>query len=252
MKRLTWIVMLAALLLAGCKGEKKMVQYSEVYRDRPATIYIAPINDRAMRQAVRTLEDSAYNASVNIATQHLYLTAASPLIYKGYYVLGPLASAQLAATEKRTLKQLQNENINDYYTELGIDAVLFITVKQWRNTHNSWTAEVEYTLRSAENGGEIMHTVVTATKSVGTDFRGNPIPLKEDLAFSERYGCDVVTAQRCRLMERLNEYVLSDLPAGRRTRGSKVEPYVKTHAEYFNLYFNPDGSVMVVPPDEVL
>lgn len=226
-----------------------MVQYSEVYRDRPLTLYIAPINDRAMRTAVRTMEDSVYNASLTTATQHLYLTAASPLIYKGYYVLGPLASAQLSATEQRTLKQLQNENISDYYTELGIDAVLFMTVMQWSNTHNSWTVEVEYTLRSTENGGEIMHTVVTATKSLGTDFRGNPIPLKEDLAFAQKFGCDIETAQRCRLMERLNEYVLSDLPSGRRTRGSKVEPYMKTHAEYFNLHFNPDGSVMIISPD---
>ena len=44
------------------------------------------------------------------------------------------------------------DNINDYYTDLGIDAVLFLTVNQWSSTHNSWTVEVEYSLRSTRTG----------------------------------------------------------------------------------------------------
>lgn len=250
--RMLLLIASAMLLLVACKGEKKMVQYSEVYRERPAVIYIAPIEDKAEHRAQREMADSVYNASLNTATQHLYLTASSPLVHKGYYVLGPLASARLAAAEKRTLKQLRNENINDYFTDLGVDAILFITVKNWKNTHNQWCVELEYTLRSAENGTEIMHTAVDATKLVGTDFHGNPRPLREDLEFADIYGCDVETAQRCRLVEKVNEYVLSDLPAGKRSRGSKIEPYVKTHAEYFTLHINPDGSVMVVPPDSEL
>ena len=237
-------------LLAGCKGEQKMAQYGEVYQEHPVTIYIAPIVDHSERRAVRSIEDSAYNASVNIATKQLYLTASAPLVFNGYYVLGPLASAQLASTESRTVKQLRNESINDYYTDLGVDAILFLTVNSWSSTHNSWTVEVEYTLRSARTGSEVMHSVVKATKLVHTDFKGNPKPLTSDLDFAKKYGCDLETAQRCRLVELLNQLVLKDLPSGGRARPFSLERYVPTHAEYFNMQINPDGSVMIVPNDD--
>lgn len=249
--RLT-LLLLLPLLFVGCKGEQKLTQYSEVYQERPAVIYVAPLVDHSERRAVRSLEDSAYNASVNIATKQLYLTASDPLVFNGYYVPGPMAAAQLAATESRTVKQLRNENINDYYTDLGIDAILFLTVNGWSSTHNSWTVEVEYVLRSTHTGSEVMHTVVKATKMLHTDFKGKPRPLGEDETFAKKYGCDLETAQRCRLVELLNQYVLKDLPSGARSRGTSIERYISSHAEYFNLHINPDGSVMVVPSDDEL
>ena len=244
--------LIISLLFVGCKGEKKMAQYGEVYRERPATIYIAPLVDHSERRAVRTVEDSAYNASVNIATKYLYLTSSDPLVFNGYYVLGPLASAQLAATESRSVKQLRNENINDYYTDLGVDAIFFLTVNSWSSTHNSWTVEVEYTMRSTRNGGEVMHSVVKATKMLHTDFKGKPKPLGADIEFAEKYGCDLETAQRCRLVDLLNQFLLKDLPSGSRARAMSIERYVPTHAEYLNIQINPDGSVMVIPADEEL
>lgn len=245
-------IVILSLALIGCHGEKKMTQYTEVYQERPATIYIAPVNDRAERVAVRTLEDSAFNASVGIATKQLYLTASSPLVYKGYYVPGPVASAQLAASETRGFKQLRNENINDYYTELGVDAILFLTVNKWEQSHNSWSVEVEYVLRSTRTGSEVMHTVVKGTKLLHTDFKGRPQPLGDDCAFANKYGCDLQTSQRCRLVETINQYVLGDLPSGSRARESSIERYVPSHPEYFNLHINPDGSVMVVTGDDEL
>lgn len=251
MRRYGWmILMVAPLLLVACKGEKKMVQYSEMYKDRPSTIYIAPLQDYSERHALRSLDDSLYNVSLNIATKQLYLTASAPLVYKGYYVLGPLASAQLAATETRSVKQLRNESINDYYDKLGVDAILFLEVKGWENTHTSWTVEVEYTLRSTQTGGDVMHTVVKATKLLHTDFKGRPQPLTDDLDFGKKYGCDLETAQRCRLVELVNKFVLGDLPSGVRARENKVERYTPSHAEYFNLHISPEGTMMVVPSDE--
>lgn len=252
MKRYGMLLLLLPWLLMGCKGEQRMTQFSELYQERPATIYIAPIVDHSERRAVRFVEDSAYNASVNIATKQLYLTASSPLVFNGYYVLGPLASAQLASTEKRTVKQLRNENINDYYTDMGIDAILFMTVNSWSSTHNKWTVEVEYTLRSTRTGSEVMHAVVNATKMVHTDFKGKPKPLSADIDFAEKYGCDLETAQRCRLVEVMNQFVLKDLPSGNRARPFSLERYVPTHDEYFKMQINPDGSVMIVPSDEEL
>lgn len=251
MKRYWLLAMLPLLLLVvGCKGPKKMAQYDELYKERPATIYIAPLSDRSMRKPMRTLDDSIYNASLNIATKQLYLTAASPLIFNGYYVLGPLASAQLAATESRSGKQLRNDFIGDYRTELGIDAILFITVHNWRETSSSWSAEVEYVLRSTHTGSEVLHVYVNATKQLPTDFKGNPQPLGADLDFAEKYGCDLETAQRCRLVEIVNQFVLRDLPSGSRSRSNAIERYAPSHPEFFNLNISPTGSVELLKKNE--
>lgn len=247
-----YLLLTLPFLLLGCKGTKKLTQYDQVYKERPATVYIAPINDRSERHPLRTLDDSVYNASLNIATKHLYLTASDPLVFNGYYVLGPLASAQLAATETRTGKQLRNENINDYYTDLGIDAILFITVNSWTETPVSWTAEIEYTLRSTHTGGEVMHVIVKASKQLQTDFKGNPKPLGADEEFAKKYGCDLETAQRCRLVDVTNQFVLRDLPSGRRSRESSIERYVVSHPEYFSLNINPSGGVEILRQSPLL
>lgn len=244
MRRYSTIILLFALVaMAACKNENKLAKYKEIYREQPTVIYIAPLNDLSLRHAVRTTEDSLYNLSLNIAAKQLYLTASDPLVSKGYYVPGPLLSSQMAATEYRTGRQLRNDDISDYHTALGIDAVLFITLHQWKNTTNSWTAEVEYVLRSTLTGSEIWHVSVNAMKILPTDFKGNPILLQDDRAFAEKYGCDDETAARCRLLETLNIYVLKDLPSGFRARQRSTEPYVPSHPEYFNLKIHTDGSV---------
>ena len=230
-------------LLVSCESTKKMEHYSEMYKENPLCIYVAPVNDLSPRHAVRETVDSVYNASLNIAAKQLYLTAADPLTDAGYYVLGPLASAQIAATETRTGKQLRNENINDYKTQLGIDAILFIDLYEWKQTNDTWTAIVEYTLRSTISGGELMHVRVHATKFLPTDYKGNPKPLADDLWFAERYGCDLETAQRCRLVEILNQYVLRDLPLGSRARTYTTERYIPSHPDYFYLRIHKDGTV---------
>lgn len=245
MKR-THIILLIVLplaLLAGCKGEKRITKYTELYNERPSTVYVVPVNDVSPRRAVRETADSVYNASLNVAARQLYLTASDPLTSHGYYTMGPLASAQLAATETRSGKQLRNENINDLYTDLGIDAVLFIDLLSWSNTSNTWSVEAEYVMRSTHTGVEVLHVHVNATKILHTDFKGNPKPLREDLEFAEKYGCDLETAQRCRLVEIMNQYVLRDIPSGKRARQRDVEQYVNSHPEYFKLRIHRDGSV---------
>ena len=234
------------LLLSSCGSQKKFDAYSDIYSERPQVIYIAPLNDLSVRRALRTTEDSLYNVSLNVAAKHLYLTAADPLIHHGYYLPGPLASAQIAATEWRTGKQLRNDDISDYYTDLGIDAILFITLHSWQTTYHTWTVEVEYELRSTHSGNELFHVSVQAMKVLLTDFKGNLLPLGEDADFARRYGCDVETAQRCRLVEILNQYVLKDLPSGLKARQHKTEGYIPSHPEYFNLKIHPDGSVQML------
>ena len=252
MKRLMVTLSVAITLFSmACSGQKKLEQYSDVYKERPATIYVAPIDDQSMHRAVRETKDSVYNASLEIAAKQLYLTAADPLTAAGYYVLGPLASAQIAATEMRTRKQLLNERISDYSTDMGIDAVLFIDLLSWKHTSNSWTAELQYVLRSTLTGNELMRVWVNATKFLPTDYKGNPKPLSDDLRLQERYGCDLETAQRCRLVEIVNQYVLRDLPSGERARSYDAERYIPSHPDYFYLRIQRDGSVELFRREEI-
>lgn len=241
--------LVSLLLLASCKTTSKQNQYSAIYQERPAVVYVAPLNDLSQHRAQRTTEDSLYNVSLNIAAKQLFLTASDPLVFNGYYVPGPLASSQIAATETRTGRQLRNDDITDYYNDLGIDAILFIDLMSWKHTHNSWTVEVQYVLRSTHTNTELLHVSINAMKSLATDHKGNPLPLGEDKAFAEKYGCDLETAQRCRLVETLNQYVLKDLPAGGRARQHSTERYIPSHPEYFNLKILPDGSVQMLKTD---
>jgi hypothetical protein len=121
--------------------------------------------------------------------------------------------------------------------------VLFIDLLSWSNTSNTWSVEAEYVMRSTHTGVEVLHVHVNATKILHTDFKGNPKPLKEDLKFAEKYGCDLETAQRCRLVEIMNQYVLRDIPSGKRARQRDAEQYVNSHPEYFKLRIHRDGSV---------
>ena len=243
--RHTIYLILPLLLLVGCKGERRVTRYSELYQERPATVFVVPLNDLSKHRAVRETADSVYNASLTIAAMQMYLTASDPLANHGYYVLGPLASAQIAATESRTGKQLRNDNINDLRDDLGIDAVLFIDLLNWSNTSNSWSVEAEYVLRSTHTGVEMLHAHVKATKTLPTDFKGNPKPLRDDAKFAKLYGCDLETAQRCRLVEIVNQYVLKDIPSGDRARRHDAQQYIKSHPEYFDLRIHRDGSVEI-------
>ena len=245
------IMMLVAVAIAACSGQKRLEQYKDIYSERPSTIYVAPVDDRTQHKAVRETKDSIYNASISIAAKQLYLTAADPLTDMGYYVLGPLASAHISATETRSGKELRNGNINDYASVLGIDAVLFIDLISWGQTSNSWTAEIEYLLRSTRTGAELMHVRVNATKFLYTDHKGNPKPLADDLRFAEQYGCDMATAQRCRLVEITNQYVLRDLPSGERARSYDAERHVASHPDFFYLRIQRDGSVEMFRTEDI-
>lgn len=239
---ITAIVALA--VFAGCKSSKKNAFYDNIYKEKTSTIYVAPLSDIAERNAERELNDKSHNASLDIAAKHMYLTAATPLVNSGYYVIGPMASAQIAATETRTRRQLQNGSIADLNERYGIDAILLTTIHRWRETTCEWTVYAEYQLRSTKSGEELMHVWVRATKLLPTDHKGVPQPLKADIDFAEAWDCDLATAQRCRLVEVLNQFILNDLPLGNRSRQYAEDRYIASRStEYVNLLIDRDGSV---------
>ncbi|MBR1798428.1 MAG: hypothetical protein IJ761_00820 [Bacteroidales bacterium] len=237
------------LLIISCQGEKKVSRYESWYKEKPEVIYVAPVCDLSQRKVVRGDDDSIYNASLNLAAKHMYLSSFSPIITNGYYTLGALASAQFALAHPKTTKQLHNSSMEEY-RNLGIDAVLLITIHNWSQSSDQWNIYVEYVLRSTHNNTELMHVWVKGAKQLSTNYKGIPIPLKKDIKFAENANCDTETAIRCSLVETLNKYVLNDIPRGALARSREKEPYTTAHPDYFQMMIRKDGTVEMLQMGE--
>ncbi len=237
----------ALTLLGGCKSEKKINLYSDIYSEKPTIIYVAPINDRMERKVEKYPSDIAYNNELNTSTAYLYQTMARPMLKRGYYVLAPVASRQIAATENSTPKQLRNGSLAAYKQNYGIDAVLLVTIHRWTEENGKWIVFLEYQMRSTKSNVDLMHTWVMATKQVPVNMKSDPIVMQGDKAFAKRFAMDNGTAQRSFLVEKVNEYVLRDLPISNTQRQFEEDRYRAANRTYINYTWTEDGGADVQP-----
>lgn len=242
MKRSTIIAILIAVLMAGCKSEKKISSYEDIYSERPTVIYLAPINDKAERKVEKYPTDIAYNNEINTAKAYLYQTLSAPLLNNGYYVIGPVASEQVAQDKNLTPKQLRNGDLKAFNSEYGIDAVLIVTLHKWKDENGKKTAFLEYQLRSTKTNVDLMHTWVMAVKQVSTNLKGDPITLSNDTRFAKRFGMDNGTAQRCFLVEKVNDYVLRNLPTSSLRRQFEKDQYQNANPTYIKYVWIDGGA----------
>ncbi len=236
------IVAIATILLAGCKSEKKITSYSDIYSERPTTIYIAPINDKALRRVEKYPVDAEYNNEINSAKAYLLQTMPEPLIKKGYYVIGPVAGAEIAESVPMTPKQLRNDDLKKFGTDYGIDAVLVVTLHNWKDENGKKIAYLEYQLRSTKSNVDLMHIWVLATKQVSTNLKGDPIKLKNDTRFAKKMDMDNGTAQRCFLVEKVNDYVLRNLPTSSQRRQFEKDLYRAANPQYIKYTWMDGGA----------
>lgn len=241
-KRIVLAVVMLAMTLTGCKSEKKINSYSDIYSERPVTIYIAPITDKAERHVEKYPTDIDYNNELNSAKAYMYQTTSTPLQKKGYYVIGPVASKEIDAATKLSAKQLRNSDIKFFNEEWGIDAVLIITLHKWKDENGKKTAFLEYQLRSTKSNSDMLHTWVMATKEVSTNMKGDPIKLKNDTRFAKKFEMDNGTAQRCFLLEKVNDYVLRNLPISSERRQFEKDLYRNANPSYINYQWIDGGA----------
>lgn len=241
------LAVLAASLFASCKSEKKLTYYSDIYAEKPTTIYVAPINDRAARRPDKYEKDKAYNLEVDAASAYLRQTISQPLVSQGYYVVGPLAAAQIAKNETRSYRQLVKTDLSSYYNDYGVDAVLFTTIHRWKEGNGTWTVYVEYILRSTKTYAELMHTWVEASKVIFTDMKKDPVPMRADRLFAKRLDISVDAAQRCILVANTNHVVLKDLPISSSRRQFETDQYLGSNSAYIRLTCNETGDVETAP-----
>jgi hypothetical protein len=242
MKQSVITVVLLALLLGACKSEKKINSYEDIYSERPTVIYLAPINDKAERRVEKYPTDIAYNNEINTAKAYLYQTLAAPLVKNGYYVIGPVASNQIAETVALTPKELRNGDLSVFRNDYGIDAVLMVTLHKWKDENGKKTAFLEYQLRSTKTNVDLLHTWVMAVKQVSTNLKGDPITLNNDTRFAKRFGMDNGTAQRSFLVEKVNDYILRDLPTSSLRRQFEKDQYQNANPTYIKYVWLDGGA----------
>ena len=236
---------LMASLFAGCNSEKKATYYSDIYSEKPTTIYITPIEDLAERRIEKYPKDAEYNNELNTATAYMYQTMAGPLVRHGYYVLGPIASMQLDSIEHRLPEDLRMANIKVFYQKYGIDAILNTTIHRWVEKNGKWIVYLEYQLRSTKTNIELMHKWVIATKEVPLNFKRDPTIMKEDKAFAKLMDLDNGTAQRCWLVEKVNDYVLRNIPISSTLRQFENDLYKSASQTYIRYTWTEEGKADV-------
>lgn len=238
-------VMVLTLVLGGCKSTKKAAAYEAIFKEKPVTIYTAPLEDKSHRKANRSQSDIDYNNELNLAATYMFQTLADPLNNQGYYVLGTLSAKQLSNREKRTAKELLNGDIREYNARYGVDAILYARILRWWEQNSEWGVYVEYILRSTKSNTELMHTWVKASKKIPVDTKGNPVPLREDVYFADKMGLDVMVAERCILVEKVSDFVLHNLPTSPERRQYERDIYAKANPAYFAFVIERDGGIEV-------
>lgn len=232
------------LLLSGCKSQQKAAYYENIYDEKPVVIYVAPTFDNCNRKVEKYPTDVAYNNEVNSANKFFNETMSAPLVKHGYYVIGPVTAEQIAASETRTQKQLLYGDIKDY-GDKGIDAVLFTTLHRWREENGKWIVYIEYLMRSTKTNTDLMHKWVKAEKAVPLNLKKDPVVMKDDKSYAEAHGFDNGTAQRCFLVEKVNDYILRNIPISSTRRQFEEDLHKSANATYVAYTWNETGSAEV-------
>lgn len=245
MKRITLLLLACAALLSGCKSEKKVSYYSDIFNEKPVNIYIAPVDDQTERRTVKYPKDAEWNNELNTAAKHLYQTMAAPLVNHGYYVPGPVACQEIGNVLGLTPKQMRNAGLNELASRWGIDAVINTTIIKWAEENGKWIVYLEYQMRSTKTNTDLMHKWVKAVKEVPTNLKGDPVILQQDKAYAKRMNFDNGTAQRCFLVEMVNDYVMRNVPISSTRRQFEDDLYKRSTDTYILFTWTEEGKADV-------
>ena len=240
----TTIIILAIFLTAGCKTEKKATRYENMYTEKPAVIYIAPIVDKIERKRGTYADDLVFNHEVNMAHAYMYQTLQYPVLRKGYYVIGPLASKEIARADTLSTEDLKfSPNLTSYHNRYGIDAILFVTINRWKEENGEWIVYLNYTLKSTKTAKNLMNYNVKAHKVVILDSKRDPQMSVADWDFAEAMGTDNGSTQRARILECASQYVLKNLPAGFKNKKFEQDIYNIANPECFDYMIDEDNMI---------
>lgn len=250
MRKISTILLIAAIttITVGCKTERKASRYENIYAEKPAVIYIAPLIDKIERKKVTYADDLVFNREINVAHAYMYQTLQAPVIRRGYYVIGPLAAKEIARADTNTAEDLKfSHNLLNYSTNYGIDAILFVTINRWMEENGEWIVYLNYTLKSTKTAKNLMNYNVKAHKVVILDSKRDPQMSVADWDFADEMGTDNGTTQRARILECVSEYVLKNLPAGSKSKKFEQDNYHIANPECFDYMIDEENIINFAP-----
>lgn len=238
------ILLLAAMALSGCKSEKKVASYEDLFKEQPVTILIAPVQDNTKRIQAKTSQDNLLNEELDAAAIYMQQTLSDPLAFQGYYSLAPLATDEVMKQVGKNYRELMLGDIKSLASDYGIDAVLLVALHRWQEPEvNEVVVYAEYTLRSTKSGLELMHTWVRGNKMQPVDHLGEPVELASDVEFIEASGFDSRLAHRCLLLQQMSDFVLRNLPTSISRWHFKHDQYIPSNPQFYGFTIHPDGSL---------
>ncbi|MBR1516999.1 MAG: hypothetical protein IJ620_02495 [Bacteroidales bacterium] len=246
MQRL-FLAIVSLLLLAACAGEKKCVRYAALYEEAPQKVYIAPLFDLTTRKSDA---DSAMKANYlcRDSVSHFFnSTLPIGLSQRGYFVIPSDSILLPGITSARRLKALQTADLSYHCVRHDADAVLIVSLLTWKEHRTEPTLFVEYQLRSTRSGRDLMHTWVKISRTVDTTYKGELIPLLDEVALSDRLHVDVECAMRCLMVQQANLFVMQDLPFTSKSYHFRKDLYLPATKQYFNATINNEGALEVTP-----
>lgn len=236
---------LLLLVFTGCKSEKKVSTYSSIYKERPVTLYVAPLQDNSQRKEEKYPQDAAFNAERNTAARHLTLTLSHPLAAQGYYVIPTLSAQRIAQQEQQSHKELLEGDLIRYAQHYGVDAVLVVTLHRWKDVDGEVMLFIEYVLRSSKSNTDLMHCWAQAVAKTEYNYKGEAVARHADRVLMQDYGVDAATALRCRLAERVSDHVLRNLPVSARKRQFEQDRYMKANDTYLRCVLTDEDEIEV-------
>lgn len=238
------IPLIALLLFASCKSEKKITAYEDLYKEQPVSILTVAVQDNAPRPTAKTTQDEVLNDEYKAAAVFLRQTLAAPLAAQGYYTLAPLTCDVILEKVGKNYRQLQLDGLKDLHSRYGIDAVLLVAIHKWQRPEiNEVVVFAEYTLRSTKSGLELMHTWVRGNKIQPVDVKGDPVELPDDIAFMERNEMDSRLAHMCILVQQMTDFALRNIPTSVSRWHFQHDQYIPSNPAFYSFTINPDGSI---------
>ena len=240
-------IVFAALLLAACSGEKKYVRYAALYEEAPHSIVISPLFDLSTRKTDADSALRAQYANRDAVSRFFVNTLPIGLQQRGYHTRPNDTILLPGIGSSKRLKALQSGDLTRFCSQMDADAVLITTLLAWKDKRTEPALFVEYQLRSTKSGRDLMHTWVKISRTIDTTYKGELIPLLEEIALADSLHVSIECAMRCLMVQQANIFVTQDLPFTTKSYHFKKDLYLPAIQQYFNATISNEGALLVTP-----
>ncbi|MDD2960570.1 MAG: DUF799 family lipoprotein [Muribaculaceae bacterium] len=193
------ISIVCALLLCSCSTSNTTTRsslYPKIYEEHPTSILVMP---------------PVNNTNHSEAKEYFYSSMTTPLCERGYYVISPFMAIDILRQESAYDSEMFiNGSLDTFRKFFGVDAVLFTTINRWEKQSglSYITVGIDYVLKSAKTGEVLFSRSGEVTVNFSSGNNNGLLGLALDM-IATATADKIIVARRC------NNYIFSDLPAGK-------------------------------------